>query len=157
MRVQENKCQISQNDALHMKFSKFYLCFHNSCEIWHKRMRYCLNHSGTRFLSPGIEITQFPDGFRSRSSNCWWVPVMCAFRICGNESQPEHIVEKAGYATGPTFSLVPRPVGAIRVSRGGLEPSAIARGVLADFPRQAWQVTSHAKSPRRTGNEAVQL
>ena len=31
----ENKCQILQNDILHMKFSEFYLCFHNSCEIWH--------------------------------------------------------------------------------------------------------------------------
>ena len=30
----ENKCQISQNDNLHMKFSEFYLAwFHNSCEI----------------------------------------------------------------------------------------------------------------------------
>ena len=25
-----NKCQISQNDVLHMKFSEFYLCFHSS-------------------------------------------------------------------------------------------------------------------------------
>ena len=31
----ENKCQISQNDTLHMKFSEFYLCFHNPCEILH--------------------------------------------------------------------------------------------------------------------------
>ena len=55
-------------------------------------------------------------------------------------------------------SLVPRPVRAIRVTRGGLEPSAIARGVLGEFSRQAWQVTSavtsHPKSPRTTGNEA---
>ena len=35
MRAQENKCQISQNDILHMKFSEFYLRFHNSCEICH--------------------------------------------------------------------------------------------------------------------------
>ena len=39
MRAQENKCQISQNDILHMKFSvtlvlKIFLCFHYSCEIW---------------------------------------------------------------------------------------------------------------------------
>ena len=33
MRAQENKCQISQTDTLHMKFSEFYLCFHYSCEI----------------------------------------------------------------------------------------------------------------------------
>ena len=47
-------------------------------------------------------------------------------------------------------SLVPRPVRAIRVTRGGLEPSAIG-----EFSRQAWQVTSHPKSPRTTGNEAA--
>ena len=47
-------------------------------------------------------------------------------------------------------SLVPRPVRAIRVTRGGLEPSAIG-----EFSRQAWQVTSHPKSPRTTENEAV--
>ena len=35
MGVQENKCEISQNDILHVKFSEFYLCFHNSYEIWH--------------------------------------------------------------------------------------------------------------------------
>ena len=35
MGAQENECQISQNFILHMKFSEFYLCFHNSCEIWH--------------------------------------------------------------------------------------------------------------------------
>ena len=46
-------------------------------------------------------------------------------------------------------SLVPRPVRAIRVTRGGLEPSAIG-----EFSRQALQVTSHPKSPRTTGNEA---
>ena len=51
-------------------------------------------------------------------------------------------------------SLVPRPVRAIRVTRGGLEPSAIAR-VLGELSRQAWQVTSHPKSPRTTGNEAA--
>ena len=31
----ENKCLLSQRDILHMKFSEFYLCFHNSCEFWH--------------------------------------------------------------------------------------------------------------------------
>ena len=29
----ENKCHISQNDSLHMKFSEVYLRFKNSCEI----------------------------------------------------------------------------------------------------------------------------
>ena len=53
--------------------------------------------------------------------------------------------------------LVPRPVRAIRVTRGGLEPSAITRGVLGELSRQAWQVTSHPKSPRTTGNEAGDL
>ena len=28
-----NVCQISQNEILHMKFSEFYLCFQNYCEI----------------------------------------------------------------------------------------------------------------------------
>ena len=51
------------------------------------------------------------------------------------------------------LSLVPRPVHAIRVTRGGLQPSAIAR--WWDFSRQAWQVTSHLKSPRTTGKEAA--
>ena len=31
MRVREN--EILQSDILHTKFSEFYLCFHNSCEI----------------------------------------------------------------------------------------------------------------------------
>ena len=35
MRARENKSQISQDYILHVKFSGFYLCFHNSCEIWH--------------------------------------------------------------------------------------------------------------------------
>ena len=36
MGARENKCQISQNDNLHMKFSEFYLAwFYNSCEIWY--------------------------------------------------------------------------------------------------------------------------
>ena len=50
-------------------------------------------------------------------------------------------------------SLLPRPVRAIRVTRGGLEPSVIAR-VLGEFSRQVWQVTSHPKSPRTVGNVA---
>ena len=35
MGAQENECQISQNYIFHIKISEFYLCFHNSCEIWH--------------------------------------------------------------------------------------------------------------------------
>ena len=35
MGVQENEYQISQNCILQLKFSVFYPCFHNSCEIWH--------------------------------------------------------------------------------------------------------------------------
>ena len=34
MEVRENEYQISQNYFLHMKFSEFYLCNHDSCEIW---------------------------------------------------------------------------------------------------------------------------
>ena len=33
MGARENKCQISQNDSLHMKFSEVYLRYQNSCEI----------------------------------------------------------------------------------------------------------------------------
>ena len=34
MGARENsKRQVSQNYILHMKFSEFYLCNHNSCEI----------------------------------------------------------------------------------------------------------------------------
>ena len=39
MGARENECQISQNYILHMKFSEFYLCNHNSCEIWHSFSR----------------------------------------------------------------------------------------------------------------------
>ena len=92
MEARENECQISQNDILHMKFSEFYLCFHNSCEIWHsfswpplRNSLWCLY----RWLSTSlnlekckkicnilyiilvqgfcprrIKITQFPVGFR---------------------------------------------------------------------------------------------
>ena len=36
MGARENKCKRSQTwDILNMKFSEFYLCFHNSCELWH--------------------------------------------------------------------------------------------------------------------------
>ena len=91
MGARENECQISQNYVLHMKFWEFYLCNHNSCEIWHsisrismrnflwcyyiwfitslalpkckKRMQYSLNYSGTRFLF-------------TENENCsisWWI------------------------------------------------------------------------------------
>ena len=33
MGAQENECQISQNDILRMKFSAFYLCFHNFYDL----------------------------------------------------------------------------------------------------------------------------
>ena len=35
MGAQKKESQISQNNILHTKFSEFYLCFHNSCELWH--------------------------------------------------------------------------------------------------------------------------
>ena len=41
MKARESKCQISQNDIFLMKFSEFYLCFHNSCELWHTYTREC--------------------------------------------------------------------------------------------------------------------
>ena len=33
MGAHENKCQISENFILNIKFSEFYLCFYNSYEI----------------------------------------------------------------------------------------------------------------------------
>ena len=39
MGARENECQISQNYILHNECSEFYLCFHNSCEIWHSFSR----------------------------------------------------------------------------------------------------------------------
>ena len=39
MGAREHECQISQNYILHMKFSEFYLCNHNSCEIRHSFSR----------------------------------------------------------------------------------------------------------------------
>ena len=35
----ENESQSSQNYIFRMKFSQLYLCFHNSCEIWHSLSR----------------------------------------------------------------------------------------------------------------------
>ena len=54
-------------------------------------------------------------------------------------------------------SLVPRPVRAIRVTWGGLEPSAIARGVLGEFSRQAWQVNRWNHIPNRRGRPGTRL
>ena len=39
MGARENECQSSQNYIFHMKFSEFYVSFHNSCEIWHSFSR----------------------------------------------------------------------------------------------------------------------
>ena len=92
MGTRENECQISQNYILHMKFSEFYLRFHNSCEIWHsfsqtplrnflwcyhRRLITSLGLENCRkecnilwiilvqsFCPLRIKITQFPGGFR---------------------------------------------------------------------------------------------
>ena len=42
MGARENECQISQNYIIHMTFSEFWLCNHNSCEIWHS-FSFCLS------------------------------------------------------------------------------------------------------------------
>ena len=53
-------------------------------------------------------------------------------------------IRSASYSDSTHWcSLVPRPVRAIWVTRAG------------EFSRQTWQVTSHPKSPRTTGNEAA--
>ena len=46
-------------------------------------MRYCLDYSGTRFLSTKIKITQFPDGFHLKLS-------MCLNIFSGNEKKKCH-------------------------------------------------------------------
>ena len=104
MSARENECQISQNYILHMKFSEFDLCFHNSCEIWHSFSRptvrnflwcYCrwlitsLAFEKCKkecnilsiilvqgFCPLKVKITQFPGGFRlNRSLNYGFVSV----------------------------------------------------------------------------------
>ena len=47
-RTRENKCQISQNDILHLKFSEFCLCFHTSCEMG------CIDDSATGVQETGV-------------------------------------------------------------------------------------------------------
>ena len=97
MGARENEYQISQNYILHMKFSEFYLCNHNSCEIWHTfsdfhekfssvllqmiyyvsspwkckkecNILYIILVQG--FCPLKIKITQFPGGFRLTPWNC---------------------------------------------------------------------------------------
>ena len=95
MSARENESQISQNYILHLKFSEFHLCFHNSCKIWHSFSRtpvrnflwcyyrwlitslalekckkecnapYIILVQG--FCPLKIEITQFPGGFRLKA------------------------------------------------------------------------------------------
>ena len=80
MGARENKCQISQNGILHMKFSEFYLCFHNSREIWHLFSRVWPLKNVEKnaiifkiilaqgFFPPKIKITLFSDGFRLKKN-----------------------------------------------------------------------------------------
>ena len=77
MRAPENKCQISQNDTLYMKFSEFYLCFHNSCEIWHLFSRTSMrnnNRTTTYVWSPPVNNKSTPQSdhiFKLRK-HCFW-------------------------------------------------------------------------------------
>ena len=50
MGARENECQISQIYILHMKYLEFYLCNHNSREIWHSFSRSSMRN----FLSIGV-------------------------------------------------------------------------------------------------------
>ena len=52
MRTRENKCQISQNDILHVNFSEFCLCFHTSCEMG------CIDDSATGVQETGVCCTR---------------------------------------------------------------------------------------------------
>ena len=55
-----------------------------------------------------------------------------------------------GFGHAVDSNLLPRPVLAIRVTRGGLEPSAIE--YAANFPTS---LTGDVTSERKTGNEAA--
>ena len=50
MKAQENECQFSQNDILYMKRSEFYLCFHNSFEIWNLKFIFSDSHKKLFFF-----------------------------------------------------------------------------------------------------------
>ena len=50
MGARENECQISQIYILQMKYLEFYLCNHNSREIWHSFSRSSMRN----FLSIGV-------------------------------------------------------------------------------------------------------
>ena len=95
MGAQENECQISQNYIFHVKISEFYLCFHNSCEIWHSLSqtpmrnftwcyyRWLITSLGLKkckknaiffklfwykvFIHWELKITQFPGGFHLKT------------------------------------------------------------------------------------------
>ena len=69
-------------------------------------------------------------------------------RVKDRAKNGSHFIPGAAKTENPVFrSLIPRPVRAIRVTRGALGPRAIAR-VLGEFSRQALQVTSHIRNRR---------
>ena len=77
MSARENECQISQNYILHMKCSKFYLCFHNSCEIWPSCSRATVRNflwCYYRWLITCLALKKF-----SKECNMLWIILLQAF------------------------------------------------------------------------------
>ena len=99
MGARENKCQILQNDILHMKFSIIFLGSRKKLSLvllqitnyiysplkGYKNMWYRLKYSGTRFCPLKIKITQSPDGLRLKNLGSFqWLQVQSAgifFRV----------------------------------------------------------------------------
>ena len=67
---------------LHMKFSEFYQCFHNSCEIWHslallETINYIYSHALKNVKKGGIVQIIVVEGLLSteswHNSSFWWL------------------------------------------------------------------------------------
>ena len=46
----ESECQISQKDILHVKYSEFYLCFHNKLIL----LKFDIRFLGLLWMKPGL-------------------------------------------------------------------------------------------------------
>ena len=81
MGVRENQFQISQNYILHMKFSEFYLCYHNSCEIWHSLI---FSDSHEKFSLLLLQITYKNVKFKKKNAmffNIFWYKVFVHWKL----------------------------------------------------------------------------
>ena len=75
--------QISQNYILHMKFSEFYLFFHNSCEIWHafsrtpiRNVLWCYNRRQITSFKPLKNVKKNAIFFK-----LFWYKVFVAWKL----------------------------------------------------------------------------